>query len=65
MEPPKTEEATNEKVVNCTMENYAETVEISEESSNFENRVTENVAAAKVDVDDGQTLPRQISLLCN
>ena len=65
MEPPKAEEATTEKVVNCTMEKYAETVEISEESSNFENRVTENVAAAKVDVDDGQTLPRQISLLCN
>ena len=52
VEPPKSEEATPDKVVNGAMENDAETAEISEESSKCENSVTENVASAKVDVDD-------------
>ena len=49
VEPPKSEEATTDNVVNGAMENDAETAEISEESSNCENSVTENVV---VDVDD-------------
>ena len=59
VKPPKVEEATTDKLVNGAMENDTETAEISEESSNCKNSVSENVAAAKVDV-DGELCPDEL-----